>query len=250
MPGVYRSVFEQSLLLNQGPRRSWNFVVSLGAEALIVSLALLIPILFRDHLPVVHWKDIMVGPALKPRPLPVALDSGRASTTQARAQPRVFFPDPRASLQPSPAASIDLSPEAPPSLRLGLGVGGSTSTLGTFIPNIVAPPPPPEPIVEKPKLPSAPIPRGGDVQMAMLVRKVIPMYPSMAKAARISGVVRLIGTIGKDGAIQNLEIVSGHPMLARAALEAVRQWVYRPTLLNGIPVEVVAPIEVNFTLGP
>ena len=86
--------------------------------------------------------------------------------------------------------------------------------------------------------------------MAMLVRKVIPMYPSMAKAARISGVVRLIGTIGKDGAIQNLEIVSGHPMLARAALEAVRQWVYRPTLLNGIPVEVVAPNEVNFTLGP
>jgi protein TonB len=91
---------------------------------------------------------------------------------------------------------------------------------------------------------------GGDVQMAMLVRKVIPVYPPIARAARISGVVRLIGTIGKDGAIQNLEIVSGHPMLARAALEAVRQWVYKPTLLNGIPVEVVAPIEVNFTLGP
>ncbi len=86
--------------------------------------------------------------------------------------------------------------------------------------------------------------------MAMLVRKVIPVYPPIARSARISGVVRLIGTIGKDGAIQNLEIVSGHPMLARAALEAVRQWVYKPTLLNGIPVEVVAPIEVNFTLGP
>jgi len=86
--------------------------------------------------------------------------------------------------------------------------------------------------------------------MAMLVRKVIPMYPPIARAARISGVVRLIGIIGKDGSIQNLEIVSGHPMLARAALEAVRQWVYKPTLLNGIPVEVTAPIEVNFTLGP
>jgi len=86
--------------------------------------------------------------------------------------------------------------------------------------------------------------------MAMLVRKVIPTYPPIARAARISGVVRLIGTIGKDGSIQNLEIVSGHPMLARAALEAVRQWVYKPTLLNGVPVEVIAPIEVNFTLGP
>jgi protein TonB len=85
--------------------------------------------------------------------------------------------------------------------------------------------------------------------MAMLVRKVIPVYPPIARTARISGVVRLIGTIGKDGSIQNLEIVSGHPMLARAALEAVRQWVYKPTLLNGIPVEVVSPIEVNFTLG-
>lgn len=85
--------------------------------------------------------------------------------------------------------------------------------------------------------------------MAKLVRKVIPEYPPLAKSARISGLVRLIGTIGKDGAIRNLQLVSGHPMLARAALEAVRQWVYKPTLLNGMPVEVIAPIEVNFTLS-
>ncbi len=85
--------------------------------------------------------------------------------------------------------------------------------------------------------------------MAKILRKVIPLYPPLAKAARISGVVRLIGTIGKDGTIQNLQIVSGHPMLARAAVEAVEQWVYKPTLLNGNPVEVIAPIEVNFTLG-
>lgn len=85
--------------------------------------------------------------------------------------------------------------------------------------------------------------------MAKLVRKVIPEYPPMAKAARISGVVHLIGTIGKDGAMRNLQLVSGHPMLARAALEAVQQWIYKPTLLNGNPVEVIAPIEVSFTLG-
>jgi protein TonB len=86
--------------------------------------------------------------------------------------------------------------------------------------------------------------------MAKLVRKVIPEYPAIARAARISGIVRLIGTIGEDGAIRNLQLVSGHPMLARAALEAVQQWVYKPTLLNGNPVEVIAPIEVRFTLGP
>jgi protein TonB len=85
--------------------------------------------------------------------------------------------------------------------------------------------------------------------MAKLVRKVIPEYPPMAKSARIWGVVHLIGTIGKDGAMRNLQLVSGHPMLARAALEAVQQWIYKPTLLNGIPVEVIAPIEVSFTLG-
>ncbi len=120
--------------------------------------------------------------------------------------------------------------------------------LGAFIPNVVAPPPP-KPVAATPKQPTAPITVGGDVQMAKLIRKVTPLYPPLAITARISGVVRLIGTIGKDGTIRNLQLVSGHPMLARAALEAVRQWVYKPTLLNGMPVEVIAPIEVNFTLG-
>jgi protein TonB len=90
---------------------------------------------------------------------------------------------------------------------------------------------------------------GGGVQMAKLVKKVIPEYPPLAKTARISGVVHLLGVIAKDGTIQNLQLIGGHPLLARAALEAVRQWVYRPTLLNGQPVEVIAPIDVNFTLG-
>jgi protein TonB len=85
--------------------------------------------------------------------------------------------------------------------------------------------------------------------MAKLIHKVIPEYPALARTARISGVVHLIGTIGKDGSIRNLQLVDGHPMLARAALQAVEQWVYEPTLLNGEPVEVIAPIEVSFTLG-
>ena len=87
------------------------------------------------------------------------------------------------------------------------------------------------------------------VQMAKLIRKVIPPYPPLAKAARISGVVHLIGTIAKDGTIRNLQLISGHPLLSRAAIEAVEQWVYQPTLLNGQPVEVIAPIDVSFTLS-
>jgi protein TonB len=247
--GVYRSVFEQSLLLNQDTKRPWNFVASLGAELLVISVALLIPLLYRDHLPMVHWKDIMVAPAPPPERFPVAPAQGRTSNTHAPSLSRLFFPDPRASLRSAPAASIDLSTDAPPTF--GPGYGGSASTFGTFIPNLIAAPPPPptRPEVERPKPPSSPIPVGGDVQMAMLLRKVIPEYPPLARAARISGIVRLIGTIGKDGTIQNLQVVSGHPMLARAAREAVEKWVYKPTLLNGIPVEVIAPIEVSFTLG-
>lgn len=85
--------------------------------------------------------------------------------------------------------------------------------------------------------------------MAKLLKKVIPAYPALAKGARVSGVVRLLGVIAKDGTIQNLQLISGHPLLAHAAMEAVSQWIFQPTLLNGQPVEVVAPIDVNFTLG-
>jgi protein TonB len=84
--------------------------------------------------------------------------------------------------------------------------------------------------------------------MAKLIRKVIPEYPPLAKSARIAGVVHLVGIIAKDGTIRNLRLIGGHPMLARAAMEAVQQWVYEPTLLDGEPVEVIAPIEVSFTL--
>jgi protein TonB len=85
--------------------------------------------------------------------------------------------------------------------------------------------------------------------MAKLVKQVIPIYPQLAKNARIYGVVHLVGIIGKDGTIRNLQLISGHPMLAKAALDAVAQWVYQPTLLSGEAVEVICPIDVNFTLN-
>jgi periplasmic protein TonB len=246
--GVYTSVFEQSLLLNPGPNKPWNFLASLSAELFVVSLVLLIPLAYRDHLPEFHWKDITVGPAPAPEPIPLVRASGRTSTTQARSLPRSFKFD----LDQSPASSrntpVDIGVEAPPGLTANTA-GSETNMPGRFMPIIVAPPPPPKP-AEAQKPAAAPIAVGGDVQMAKLVRKVIPIYPALARSARISGIVRLIGMIGKDGVIRNLQLVSGHPMLARAALEAVQQWIYKPTLLNGNPVEVIAPIEVSFTLEP
>ncbi len=240
-------MFEQTLLLNQADKRPWNFLASLSVELLIVSLALLIPLLYRDHLPAVHWKDIIVGPAPSEPPSPPAPANHSNSPRPFSERPLFRLSagtNPR-PLQPAAEFTVD----APPSLGSDIGIGGSTNMLGRFIPNVVAAPPP-KPALEIEKPAGSPLSVGGDVQMAKLVRKVIPEYPLLARSARISGVVRLIGIVGKDGAIRNLQLVSGHPMLARAALEAVRQWIYKPTLLNGQPVEVIAPIEVSFTLAP
>jgi TonB family protein len=90
---------------------------------------------------------------------------------------------------------------------------------------------------------------GGNVMQAKLIRQPRPIYPPEAIQARISGVVRLNVIIGKDGTIINLSLASGHPLLVPAAEKAVKQWVYEPTRLKGMPVEVVTQIDVNFTLS-
>jgi protein TonB len=147
---------------------------------------------------------------------------------------------------------VEFTADAPPALVVaGSGpslLAGNDKMFGSLVPNFVAPTPPAS-LAESHQR-AGPIRVGGDVQMAKLLRKVIPVYPPLARSARIAGVVHLLGTIAKDGSIQNLQLVSGHPLLARAAIEAVQQWVYKPTSLNGNPVEVIAPIEVDFTLAP
>jgi protein TonB len=90
---------------------------------------------------------------------------------------------------------------------------------------------------------------GGNAQQAKLIRQPRPVYPPLAKQARISGVVHLAAVIGKDGNVINLAVISGHPLLIPSALEAVQLWVYQPTLLNGEPVEVSTQIDVNYTLS-
>ena len=87
------------------------------------------------------------------------------------------------------------------------------------------------------------------VSTGLLVRKVPPSYPPLARQARIQGMVVLQAQISKEGNIQNLQLISGHPMLAPAAIEAVKQWKYKPYLLNGEPVEVDTQVQVNFTLA-
>jgi protein TonB len=82
-----------------------------------------------------------------------------------------------------------------------------------------------------------------------LVRKVQPTYPALARSARIQGTVMLQAVISKQGTIENLIVLAGHPMLVPAAIDAVRQWHYRPYILNNEPVEVETQITVNFSLA-
>lgn len=100
-----------------------------------------------------------------------------------------------------------------------------------------------------PSLVPARIRVGGNVQAANLVTKVTPVYPALAKQARIQGLVRFSAIIAKNGEVSSLQLISGHPLLVPPAQDAVKQWVYKSTLLNGMPVEVVTQIDVNFTLS-
>lgn len=90
---------------------------------------------------------------------------------------------------------------------------------------------------------------GGNVQATNLISQARPVYPPEAKAARIQGKVQLNAVIGPDGTVQSLQVVSGDPALVKSALDAVKQWVYKPTLLNGSPVTVSTTIDVNYTLA-
>jgi protein TonB len=145
---------------------------------------------------------------------------------------------------PPPSASAGVVGGVPGGVAGG-SVGGVIGGIIGSVPSAAPPPPPP---VEQKKTVQR-IRVGGQVQQANLIRQPKPIYPPLAKQARIQGVVRFEAIIGKDGTIQNLKMISGHPLLVPAAQEAVKQWLYKPTLLNGEPVEVATVIDVNFTLS-
>jgi protein TonB len=116
--------------------------------------------------------------------------------------------------------------------------------VGSLINNVapVALPPPPKPVKRDP------IKVGGNVQESKLIRRVEPVYPELAKRARVQGRVVLVVTVDEEGSVSDIRVSSGHPLLDEAALTAVRQWRYSPTLLNGEPVPVIATVTVIFNL--
>ena len=116
--------------------------------------------------------------------------------------------------------------------------GGTTPAAPTIRPPTVHSPPGPLRLL-----------RTSEVQAAALIYREDPGYPEIAKQMRLGGIVQLHAVIGTDGRVRRLEVISGHPILAEAAKQAVQQWRYRPTVLNGDPVEVETTIVVNFVLS-
>lgn len=255
-------MFEQVFVEDIGKtNRSWTVLVSFIAQCILIVVAVLIPLIHFEVLPKNQLTSFLVAPPPPPPPPP---PPAAAPVKMVKVIPRQFD---AGRLMAPKAVPKDIAiikeEELPPPSAGGGGVvggipGGSTGgsvggILGGVISSIpqTAPPPPPPPVkVEAPK-PVAPqrIRVGGNVQAARIVRQTKPVYPPLAKQARIQGVVRFTAIIARDGTIQSLQMISGHPLLAPAAMEAVKTWVYQPTLLNGEPVEVVTQIDVNFTLS-
>jgi protein TonB len=243
-------VFEESVLSEKKNNRPLALLISISAELVVVSALILIPLAYNDHLPMFEWKHVGLGTPVRPVELkPVAERSNQRASSTTAFRPRFVEPS-----RPSIRFGQEIEEtylEAPTIPGDFISTGGSRGPvidLGLKL-EVAAPPPPPKPSPTPASPTREPIRVGGDVQMAKLAKKVLPRYPPLAVTARVSGVVHLIGIIARDGNIRNLQLVSGHPLLTRAALEAVQQWIYKPTLLNGEPVEVIAPIDVNFTLA-
>jgi len=215
--------------------KSWTVALSAIVQFVIVGILILIPLIYTEALPKGMLSTFLVAPAPPPPPPPPA-------AVVKTVRPRIIQPQTMRAPTVIPK-KIEIIKEAAPDVSMGeasFGVAGGTGLLGET--SVIAPPPP------KPVAPAR-IRVGGNVQSAALVRQVQPVYPQIARTAHISGTVILHAIIAKDGTIQELQYISGPPLLMRAAMDAVREWRYKPTLLNGEPVEVDTTISVVFTLG-
>ena len=245
-------MFEDAIMENKGTSR-WAVVVSTVVQCLAVAVLLLIPLLNYYELPAADFVSFLTAPPPPPPPPPppvtVVKAVPREFDTGALTQP-VAIPDQVAVIEEdvaAPSAGIAGVVGGVPGGSIGGSIGGVLGSIISSAPTAAPPPPPPPPV--KKKAPPKRIRVGGNVAKARLIRQVRPQYPPLARQARIQGTVKLSAVISKDGSIQKLEVMSGHPLLVPSALAAVKQWRYRPTLLNGEAVEVLTNIDVNFTLS-
>jgi protein TonB len=253
-------MFEQTFLEGGQTKKTWTVMAAFMLQIVLVGVLILIPLIWFDYLPAATFASFLVAPPPPPPPPPPP--AAAPPVKVVKVIPRQFDAGKLMAPKviPKEVATIK-EEELPPPTTGAVGVvggvpggvaGGTPSgVLGGIIGSVpsAAPPPPPPPKEEKKAAVVQRIKIGGSVQQAKLIRQPKPVYPALAKQARISGTVHLSAIIARDGTIQKLEVLGGHPLLVPSALEAVKQWVYQPTLLNGEPVEVQTTIDVNFTLS-
>src|SRR3989454_2556132 len=244
-------MFEEMVISSPNPKKTnkpWTVLVSMLFQCLFLFIMILIPLIYTEALPKAMMATMLTAPPPPPPPPPPP-----AIAQVVHVKPQAHLMDAGKLMAPKviPKDVKIIKEDAEPDMSAGMsggvpgGVAGGSmgGVLGGVIGGMGGAPPPP-----KPHQPG-PLRVGGNVQAARIVNRVQPVYPPLARQTRISGTVRLHAIIGKDGAITSLEVLSGHPLLQQAALDAVRQWRYQPTLLNGDPVDVDTTIDVIFSLN-
>ncbi len=244
-------MFEELVVSSPNPQKTnkrWTVALSMVFEVSFLAILILIPLIYTEALPKTMMATMLTAPPPPPPPPPPPV-----AATVVHVKPQAHLMDAGKLVAPKviPKDVKIIKEEAEPDMGMGAvgGVPGGVAggQMGGVIGGVIggmggAPPPP------KPKQ-TGPLRVGGNVQADRIINRVQPVYPPLARQTRISGTVRLHAIIGKDGTIQQLEVLNGHPLLQQSALEAVRQWRYQPTLLNGEPVEVDTTIDVIFSLN-
>ena len=217
-------------------------------EIIVIGVLVIVPLIYTEALPKAQLMTFLVAPPPPPPPPPPPAKAPPVIVHQVSMQELMKAP----TVIPKTIAKVKDVPVQTANVGVVGGVAGGVpggqmgGVMGGIIGGVMGGPPPPPP-------PKAATPQrirvGGQVEAAKLIFNPTPEYPPLAKMARIQGTVRLEAIISKDGTIQDLKVLSGHPLLVKSALDAVKQWRYQPTLLNGEPVEVVTEIDVNFTLA-
>jgi protein TonB len=255
-PVQVRPIFSDSLLRYEGQkgRQTWATLISFILQCAMLGMLLLLPLYFTEELPKSQLLTFLVAPPPPPPPPPPAaaaearvmkqiqsdLLSGGQLRTPSRIPQKIQMIREEEAPPPMPGAGgvVGGVPGGIPGGQLGGVIGGIVNSASSlkYVPKL-------QPVVPQ----RIRISQG--VTNGLLLNKVEPPYPPIARAARIQGDVVLKAIIDKEGNIQGLQLVSGHPMLVPAAIDAVKQWHYRPYLLNGQPVEVETTITVIFTLS-
>ena len=245
-------MFEEMVVSNPGGNKKtnkpWTVMLSMLVQAAFVTVIILIPLIYTEALPKASLTTFLTAPPPPPPPPPPPV-----AAQIVHVKPQVHLMDAGKLVAPKviPKEIKIIKEDAEPDPGM-MGVSGGVpggvpggqmgGVIGGVIGGVGGAPPPPRPAQTR-------IRQGGAVTAASLINKVQPSYPPLARQTRISGTVRLHAIISKAGTVQQLEVISGHPLLVQAALDAVRQWKYRPTTLNGEPVEVDTTVDVIFSLN-